>query len=274
MAKAAAKAAVQTAKAASKAAAAAVKAIIAAVKALIAAIAAGGWIAVVIIIVVAVIAYIFVSAFGIFFSNGAGNDITISQAVTEINSDFQARIDGKIDELSAGGLYDEVKVVYEGDVDGDSATVNNWTDVLTVFAVKYMGENVEVITITPEKVDELKNVFNEMNELSTRTETASEDNTVVGDEGEEETVTKTTLNIYITYKILTYEQAADLYGFTDEQREILNEMMSPAYYSYYAALLGVDIYDGADLTEIISHLPVGTEGAEVVKVAVTQLGAP
>lgn len=274
MAKAAAKAAAQTAKAASKAAAAAVKAIIAAVKALIAAIAAGGWIAVVIIIVVAVIAYIFVSAFGIFFSNGAGNYVTISQAVTEINADFQARIDGKINELSAGGLYDEVKVVYEGDVDGDSATVNNWTDVLTVFAVKYMGENVEVITITPEKVDELKNVFNEMNELSTRTETASEENMVAGDDGEEETVTYTTLIIYIKVNSLTYEEGAAAYDFTAEQMEIADEMMSPDYYSLYADLLGVDLLGGADLTQIISNLPVGAEGTEVVKAALTKVGAP
>lgn len=171
----AAKAAAAAAKAAVKAITAIVKAAIATVKALIMAIAAGGWVAVVIIIVVAIIALVFGSAFGIFFSDEAGDGIPISQAVTEINADFQVKIDSKINELSSGGIYDEVKVVYEGDVDGDSATVNNWTDVLTVFAVKYMGENVEVFTITPEKVDALRNVFNEMNKLSTRTETISEE---------------------------------------------------------------------------------------------------
>ncbi len=273
-ARAAAKAAATATKATAKAVTAIVKAIIATVKALIVAIAAGGWVAVLIIIVVAVIALIVGSAFGIFFSDEAGDGIPISQAVTEISADFQAKIDGKIDALSSGGTYDEIKVVYEGDVDGDSATVNNWTDVLTVFAVKYMGENVEVITITPEKVDELKNVFYKMNELSTRTDTETEETTVIGDDGEEETVTHTTLIIYVRVNSLTYDEGAAAYGFTDEQIEIADEMMSPDYYTLYAELLGVDLLGGADLTEIISNLPVGTEGAEVVKAALTKLGSP
>ncbi len=273
-AKATAKAAAKTAKAAIKAIQAAVKAIIAAVKALITEIAAGGWIVAVIILVVAIIALILGSAFGIFFSDEAGDGIPISQAVTEINTEFQTRIDDKISELSAGGSYDEVKIVYEGDVDGDSATVNNWTDVLTVFAVRCMGENVEVIDITPEKVDELKNVFNEMNEISTRTKTKTEETAAEGDESEEETVTHTTLIIYVKVNSLTYGEGVTAYGFTSEQIEIADEMMSPDYYSLYAGLLGVDLLGGADLTEIISNLPAGTEGAEVVKVALTKLGSP
>jgi hypothetical protein len=273
-ARAAAKAAATAAKATAKAVTAIVKAVIAAIKTLIMAIAAGGWVAVVIIIVVAVIALIFDSAFGIFFSDEAGDGIPISQAVTEINADFQAKIDEKIDALSSGGTYDEIKVVYEGDVDGDSATVNNWTDVLTVFAVKYMGENVEVITITPEKVDELRNVFNEMNALSTRAETKSEETTVIGDDGEEEAVTRSTLIIYVKINSLTYEEGATAYGFSPEQIEIADEMMSSDYYTLYAELLGVDLLGGTDLTEIISNLPLGTKGAEVVKVALTKLGSP
>jgi len=272
-AKAAAKAAVQTAKVAAKVIAAAVKAIIATIKALITAIAAGGWVVAVIILVVAIIALIIGSAFGIFFSDEAGDGIPISQAVTEIDAEFQAKIDGKIEELSSGSFYDEVKVVYEGDVDGDSATVNNWTDVLTVFAVKYMGENVDVVTITQDKVDELKNVFNKMNELSIRSETESEE-TISTNDDDEGTVTYTTLIIYVKVNSLTFEEGSEVYGFTAEQMEIADEMMSPDYYSLYAELLSVDLLGGADLTEIISNLPVGTEGAEVVKAALTKVGAP
>lgn len=67
-AKATAKATAATIKAAAKATIAAVKAIIAAVKGLIAAIAAGGWVAVVVIIVLCLVALIAGSVFGIFFS--------------------------------------------------------------------------------------------------------------------------------------------------------------------------------------------------------------
>lgn len=66
-AKATAKAVVAGVKAAVKATIAAVKAIIAGIKALVAAIAAGGWVAVVVIIVICLIAAIIGSVFGIFF---------------------------------------------------------------------------------------------------------------------------------------------------------------------------------------------------------------
>ncbi len=35
---------------------------------------------------------------------------------------------------------------------------------------------------------------------------------------------------------MNYKEAAELFGFTDYQMEILEEMMSPEYNSYYAAL--------------------------------------
>lgn len=273
---AAAKATAQAAKATAKAVATAVKAIIAAAKGLVAVIAAGGWVAVVIILAVCIIAAILCSAFGVFYSNEGGDGTPMTDAIVEIDTGFKSGIDAKVAELSAGD-YDAVKVSYRGEIDGDSMNVNNWNDVLSVYAVMITTDTeagTDVVIVTPEKREKLKSIFLDMNKVSYQTEVTTTEEIVENEDGEEETVTTTTLNIYITYKSITYEQAADLYGFTEDQRKVLDEMMSPAYYSYYAALLGVDIYGGANLTEIISNLPVGTEGAEVVKVAVTQLGAP
>lgn len=76
-AKAAARATVAAVKIAAKAAVAAVKAIIAGVKALVAAIAAGGWVAVVIIIIICLVALL-IACFGIFFSGedtGTGKEL-------------------------------------------------------------------------------------------------------------------------------------------------------------------------------------------------------
>ena len=47
---------------------------------------------------------------------------------------------------------------------------------------------------------------------------------------------------------MTYKEAARHYGFDDNQMQMLEEMMSPAYYSYYAALIGVDVYGGTNYT--------------------------
>ncbi len=51
-------------------------------------------------------------------------------------------------------------------------------------------------------------------------------------------------------------------------------MMDPEFDKYYAEIIGIDLLDGADLTKIISNLPPNSKGSEVVKAAVTKLGAP
>ncbi len=103
----AARTAVAAAKAAVKATVAAVKAIIAATKALIAAIAAGGWIVVLIIVVICLIGMLIGSCFGIFFSGeDSGTGQTMQTAVQEINTDYQENLD----EIKASHSYDVLEM--------------------------------------------------------------------------------------------------------------------------------------------------------------------
>ena len=93
-AKAAAKATVTAIKVAIKATIAAVKAIIAGTKALIAAIAAGGWVAVAVIVIVCIIGLLLGSVFGIFFSGeDSGTSITMQTVVREINTEYDDKLE-------------------------------------------------------------------------------------------------------------------------------------------------------------------------------------
>lgn len=92
-AKAAAKATVKFVKVAAKAVVAAVKATVAAIKGIVAAIAAGGWIAVVVILLICMIGLVVGSVFGIFAPNPDNeNGITIVQTVCEANAAYEAQI--------------------------------------------------------------------------------------------------------------------------------------------------------------------------------------
>jgi cell wall-associated NlpC family hydrolase len=267
---------VAVAKAAVKATIAFVKMAIAAIKGLIAAIAAGGWVAVVIILVIVLVGLLLGSIFGIFYSNETDGQ-PMSEAVSEISVGFQAGIDAKLEQLKASGDYDEVQIIYEGDGDGDSARVNNWSDVLAVYAVLLNTDaeaGTEVVTITPEKLEKLKAYFEDMNRMAYSTEVQSKTHTEANDEGEEETVTTTTLIIRVRITSLSYEEAAEFYNMNGEQRELLDELMQPEYAALFAAITGVDVWDGANMTEIVSGLPVGTTGAEVVKAGLAKVGCP
>lgn len=280
----AAKAAEKAAEMTAKAIQAAVKAIIAAIKALVAAIAAGGWVAVVIILVIALVAAIICVCFGLFWSNEASTEgPTMTEIITRIDQSYKDAIDKRIKKFEKEIDHDEFEVVYRGDNnDGDSATVNNWIDVLAVYSVlSTTGENPIIILVPDDECEQrLRDVFSVMNMVgftyelhevvpeNAPTPTPDED----GNTPEPETVTQLIVNVH--QRSMTYREAAEYYHFDESQMQLLEEMMSPAYTKYYAALIGVDLLGGADYTEIISHLPSNSKGADVVRAALTKLGCP
>lgn len=273
----AAKLMVTVAKAVAKAAAAMAKAAAAAAKALVAWIAAGGWVVVLIIIAVGAVAAILCTAFGVFFSDEADPG-KLKAAIVDINTDFSNDLQARIDSLSTSG-YDAVNVIYEGDFDGDSFMVNNWTDVLGVYAVKTTTDEAagdEVLTVTPEKQQVLASTFLDMNTVNIRTEVETNTTTIIVD-GEEVEETTTTLNIFIDIQSMTYLEGAGLYVFDEGQMEMLEELMSPQYYSFFAEIIDVDIYGGltaADFATLVNDLPTGTKGGAIAQAAISKVGTP
>lgn len=250
-ARATAKAAAMTAKAVAKATAAAVKAIIAGVKALIAAIAAGGWVAVLVIVIICLIALIVGSCFGIFFSSeDTGGDQTMYEVVREINADY----DNQLESIKLSHTYDEVEM------SGSRAV---WKEVLAVYAVKTTtdpNEPQEVASINDSKKSLLKEIFWAMNVISAQTTTVqtTEYTDTVDANGNiiqvQTTVTKTTLHITVSHK--TAEEMAAEYGFTADQREQLAELLAEENNSLWSAVL----------------YGIGPGDNEIVVIALSQIG--
>ena len=249
-AKATAKAAVAAIKVAVKATIAAVKAIIAGVKALVAAIAAGGWVAVVVILVICLVALILGSVFGIFFSGeDSGTGQTMQNAVQEINTEY----DNKLLEIRNGTTYDVLEM------SGSRAV---WKDVLAVYAVKTNTDPdnpQEVATMEDNKKQLLKDLFWEMNEVSSRTESVSETVITETDDGNgnivqtETTVTRTYLYITVAHK--TVDEMASQYGFNQEQKDYLTELLKPENNSLWAAALyGINYSDDQIVTVALTQI--------------------
>lgn len=247
-AKKAAEVAAKTAKAAVKATIAAVKAIVAGIKSLVSAIAAGGWVAVVIIIVIVMVALIVGSCFGLFYSAGDSTGMTMQTAISDINTEYQA----KIDETKNSTSHDILEMR------GSRA---RWQEVLAVYAVKTTTDPnnaQEVATMDEDKYEILKGVFWDMHQISkntetktvkTYTETVNEDGEIVTTEKEE---TKTVL--YITVKHLTVDEMKSKYGFNDSQKSQLDEMLTE------------------DKAKLWSAVLYGSGNSDIVSVAATQFG--
>ena len=253
-ARAAAKAAAVTAKAVAKAIALAVKAIIAGTKALIAAIAAGGWIAVLVIIIICLIAMIIGSCFGIFFSGeDSGTGQTMQTAVQEINAEYEE----KLEEIKTSHTYDVLEM------SGSRAV---WKEVLAVYAVKTTTDPdaaQEVATMDDSKKQLLKDIFWQMNEISSNTSTQTETIIETSDDGNgnivETEVTVTRTYLYITVSHKTAEEMADQFSFHEDQREQMAELLADENNSLWSQVLyGITGGDSEIVTVALSQ--VGNTG--------------
>lgn len=250
----AAQAAKATTKAAVKIAVKVAQMVVAATKAIVSALAAlGGWavllIALIIVIVVAAIA---ASPFGIFISDeAADNDsIPISSIVAECNADLSA----KLDTIENAAAADRSEMI------GEQA---NWDLVLAVFATKVAGvenDTVEdVVVITEEKKQQLKNVFWDMHEITARTET------VTNGETSEKVV-------YITINTKTKDDMIAQYHFTRKQQEALATLLEQDEV-LISATQSLAISDKT-AQDILKNLPDGLspERKKVIKAACSLVG--
>lgn len=231
-----AKVAVRVTKAAIKATIEGIKAAIAAAKELIAAAAAGSPVAIAIIIILALVAAIGGSCFGIFLLNdeSMGTQVTISEAIPQLTTEHYTHLTN----LKSGYDYDSMETT------GGSMTIN-WREVLSVYAVKTTTSTdnaYEVATLNDIKMDLLRDVIDDMNQITAVVvpTVVSETVTQTDDSGNTTTTTKyVTKNVlHVTIISLSADQIAEMYHFTAEQKEQLTELLSDKYDDLWKELIG------------------------------------
>ena len=235
--------AIKAAKAAKEAGKKVLRAIAAAAEKLAAAIGAGGAAAVSIVVVILLVGMLFASPLGILFAGeDTGTEIKIPDAVATLNGEFTDEIYRIMEE----NPYDELDM-QEG---MEAAMLQNWRNVLAVYAVKVSTDEehgLDVMTMDEEKLQLLREIFFDANkfeyELTTRTI-----------DGERITT------LHISVQIKNAMQMADEYGFTAQQREMLEELLKPDYDDIFLSLIG-DYQPGGtpigpvDISDIQGTLP-------------------
>ena len=237
-ARATAKAGATTVKGVSKAALSALKKAIVAARELASAIMAGGWVVAVITLIICIVGLLVTSPFGLFFSD-PGSGMTIPEAVAHLNGEFTAQIE----QIKTDNPYDTL----DFDEAGVTLVTDNWINVLAVYSVRVSsGDGTGASVLTDENLAVLRETFWDMNQITYSTETVEHE-----DEDDE-----TILHISITVK--TAEQIAVEYGFTEEQNQLLEEMLKPEYRDLFQSLIGSGpglTLSDQEIQEILSDLP-------------------
>ena len=235
--------AIKAAKAAKEAGKKVLRAIVAAAEKLVAAIGAGGAVAVSVVVVILLVGMLFASPLGILFAGeDTGTEIKIPDAVATLNGEFT----DEIYRIMEDHPYDELDL-QEG---MEAAMLQNWRNVLAVYAVKVSTDEehgLDVITMDEEKLQLLREIFFDANKLEYELTTRTVD-------GEQITA------LHISVQIKDAMQMADEYGFTDQQREMLEELLKPDYDDIFLSLIGNYQPDGmpigpVDISDIQGTLP-------------------
>lgn len=162
--------------------------------------------------IIAVIAIIYNSPFAIFFPSISSGDTTqdvLSAYVAEFNREVN-------DELTNHSGYDTSEKIY---VDFEGAgEPDNYCDILAVYMVKH-GNGDTATDMTDKAKENLKSVFDDMCSytITSRTDT----------ETDEEGNTTTTTVKEVNVELKTYHDMISVYGFNEEEQEMLAELMKP-----------------------------------------------
>ncbi|RAU98170.1 hypothetical protein DQG13_17505 [Paenibacillus sp. YN15] len=220
------------------------------------------------------------SPFAIFVAdeNSEPGTQKLSLIVDELDEQFMARLE---QERQAAGEVGRVEMHYTGSA--DNSRIDNWPEILAVFAVKtsMFTAGLDVATMDRQRVEMLQTVYWDMNQIDSHVETLEHTEMVAVEQEDgsfkEQPITVYERVLYLSITARTAEQQAALYEFNAEQRELTEELLSAAFRPMMLALLGKDQHTGlssGELEAIRTDLPAGVLGSQAVELVLTRLGDP
>ena len=219
-----------------------------------------GGVVLVLAMVIGAAAAVIGSPMGILFSDESGdpNSIRIAEIVAQTNADFGAAIN---DIVSVHPECSETTIEYDYE-DGHS-WASYWPEVLAVFAVQNnLNNDGDVVVIDEGKKRLIQDTFWTMHEIRAEVEEVTATPEPTEDEPDPEPVTEYILHITVSSK--SVDALADLYHFTQDQRDILHQLLSEEMRPSLLALCGgTTVADGELCWPLPGHTYISCHFGEV-----------
>ena len=200
------------------------------------------------------------SPMGILFADESGdpNSIRLAEIVAETNADFGTAIN---DIVSAHPECNETTMEY--DYEDGHTWASYWPEVLAVFAVQNnLNNDGDVVVIDESKKRLIQDTFWTMHEISAEVEEVTTTPKPTEDEPDPEPVTEYILHITVSSK--SVDALADLYRFTQDQRDILHQLLSEEMRPSLLALCGgIAVADGELCWPLPGHTYISCHFGEV-----------
>ena len=174
------------------------------------------------------------SPMGILFADESGdpNSIPIAEIVADTNADFGAAVN---DIVSAHPECSETTITY--DYEDGHTWASYWPEVLAIFAVHTnLNSDSDVVVINAAQMQRIQDTFWAMHEITYEVEEV--DTTPEPTEDDPDPEQQTDYILHITVSSKTVDELAELYNFTQDQNDILHELLSDEMRPTLLALCG------------------------------------
>ena len=185
-------------------------------------------------VVIGAAAAVIGSPMGILFADESGdpNSIPIAEIVADTNADFGAAVN---DIVSAHPECSETTITY--DYEDGHTWASYWPEVLAIFAVHTnLNSDSDVVVINAAQMQRIQDTFWAMHEITYEVEEV--DTTPEPTEDDPDPEQQTDYILHITVSSKTVDELAELYNFTQDQNDILHELLSEEMRPTLLALCG------------------------------------
>ena len=196
-----------------------------------------GCVVLVLAMVIGAAAAVIGSPMGILFANESNDNdsIPIAEIVAETNADFGAAIN---DIVSVHPECSETTIAY--DYEGGHTWASYWPEVLAVFAVHTnLNADSDVVVINAAQKQRIQDTFWAMHTITYEVEEVDVTPDPTEDDPDPEQQTEYILHLTVSSK--TVDELAELYNFTQDQKDILHELLSDEMRPTLLALCGGSI---------------------------------
>ena len=200
------------------------------------------------------------SPMGILFADESGdpNSIRIAEIVAQTNADFGAAIN---DIVSAHPECSETTMEY--DYEDGHTWASYWPEVLAIFAVHTnLNSDSDVVVINAAQMQRIQDTFWAMHEITYEVEEV--DTTPEPTEDDPDPEQQTDYILHITVSSKTVDELAELYNFTQDQKDILHQLLSEEMRPSLLALCGgIAVADGELCWPLPGHTYISCHFGEV-----------
>ena len=200
------------------------------------------------------------SPMGILFADESDdpNSIPIAEIVADTNADFGAAVN---DIVSAHPECSETTITY--DYEDGHTWASYWPEVLAIFAVHTnLNSDSDVVVINAAQMQRIQDTFWAMHEITYEVEEV--DTTPEPTEDDPDPEQQTDYILHITVSSKTVDELAELYNFTQDQKDILHQLLSEEMRPSLLALCGgIAVADGELCWPLPGHTYISCHFGEV-----------